>query len=367
MGGISDYIKWRGDLTFKQSPFNEVDNLILSEISYVDFGGIIPECGTGKAVSLQQASRRFFRRHKDEDLKNVKTFIWEAPFLMRQAAESRRFAEVILSDYIDIVDNEEEKQFSAFLINLGDGTFYLVFRGTDDTIIGWKEDFNMSFIMPVPSQIQVAEYANRVLKGKRGKWRFGGHSKGGNLAIYAAAYMQEKYKKKLIEVYSNDGPGFDKSMTESSQYQEILPKVKAIVPEHSVVGMLLYHSEDYLVVKSSQTGIMQHDAMSWEVEGKGFVICRSLSRNSRMLNEAMTTWIESLEYSEREKFVETLFGIITASGAVTLSDINADLFKSANASIKMFHSLDADTRSMILKILKSLTVEIKKAKKGRTV
>lgn len=365
MGGIEDYIRWRGDLTFAQSAFNEVDNLVLSQIAYVDLRNIIPAAGSGEHISLKQAAHDFFDLYDEEELKKVSSFIREAPFFMRLAAQSVRFGDICLSDYVDIVDDHEEKQFAAFCVRLGDGTYYVAFRGTDDTIVGWKEDFNMGFMMPVPSQIEAVEYVNTTMRWKRGKIRLGGHSKGGNLAIYAAVYARPYVKKKLIEVYNNDGPGFDKEMVESAAYQEMLPIVKTIVPEHSIVGMLLSHEEEYLVVKSSQTGVMQHDAMTWQVEGKCFVSCPQVSENSRRFNEAMTTWIEGLSKEEREKFVDTLFDMITASGAKTLSDINADILKSANASIKMFHSLDADTRTMLLKILRSLTTEIKKVRRNK--
>lgn len=365
MGGIDEYIKWRGDLTFSQSPFNEVDNLVLAQLAYVDMKNIIPSAGRGDNITLRQAALDFFDLYDEEELRNVKSFIRDAPFFMRQVAESERFGGMLLSDYVDIVDDNEEKQFAAFWAELSDGTHYIVFRGTDDTIVGWKEDFNMSFTMPVPSQLEAVKYVNETAKHKRGKLRLGGHSKGGNLAIYASVKANASVRKKIIAVYNNDGPGFDKAMVESEEYQQMLPLVKTIVPEHSIVGMLLWHEEEYLIVKSSQFGIMQHDAMSWQVEGKCFVSTPKVSENSRQLNEAMSTWIERLSKEERQRFVDTLFELITASGAKTLSDINADVFKSANATIKMFSSLDADTKNMIIKILRSLTTEIKRARRTK--
>ena len=365
MGGIDEYIKWRGDLTFSQSPFNEVDNLVLAQLAYVDLKNIIPSAGSGDNITLRQAALDFFDLYDEDELRNVKSFIRDAPFFMRQAAESERFGGMLLSDYVDIVDDNEEKQFAAFWAELSDGTHYIVFRGTDDTIVGWKEDFNMSFTMPVPSQLEAVKYVNETAKHKRGKLRLGGHSKGGNLAIYASVKANVSVRKKIIAVYNNDGPGFDKAMVESEEYQQMLPLVKTIVPEHSIVGMLLWHEEEYLIVKSSQFGIMQHDAMSWQVEGKCFVSTPKVSENSRQLNEAMSTWIERLSKQERQRLVDTLFELITASGAKTLSDINADVFKSANATIKMFNSLDADTKNMIIKILRSLTTEIKRARRTK--
>ena len=168
-----------------------------------------------------------------------------------------------------------------------------------------------------------------------------------------------------MKVYNNDGPGFTKEMIESEAYRKMLPQIQTIVPQHSIVGMLLWQEEEYLVVCSSQTGIMQHDAMSWQVEGKCFVTCPSLSANSKNFHEAITSWLESLSAKEREKFVDTLFELITASGAKTLSDINADILRSANATIKMFGTLDAGTKGLLLKILKALSTEIKRARKSK--
>lgn len=364
MGGIEDYIKWRGDLTFEQSAFNEVDNLVLSQIAYVDFKNIIPVAGSKEKITLRQAAHDFFDLNDEEELQKVTSFIREAPFFMRIAAESRRFGDIVLSDYADVTDDHEEKQFAAFCAELPDDTYYIAFRGTDDTIIGWKEDFNMGVMMPVPSQLEAVEYVNTVMRWKRGKLRLGGHSKGGNLAIYAAVFAKPSIQRKVVKVYNNDGPGFTKEMIESEAYRKMLPQIQTIVPQHSIVGMLLWQEEEYLVVCSSQTGIMQHDAMSWQVEGKCFVTCPSLSANSKNFHEAITSWLEGLSAKEREKFVDTLFELITASGAKTLSDINADILRSANATIKMFGTLDAGTKGLLLKILKALSTEIKRARKS---
>lgn len=365
MGGIEDYIKWRGDLTFEQSAFNEVDNLVLSQIAYVDFKNIIPAAGSKEKITLRQAAHDFFDLNDEEELQKVTSFIREAPFFMRIAAESRRFGDIVLSDYADVTDDHEEKQFAAFCAELPDDTYYIAFRGTDDTIIGWKEDFNMGVMMPVPSQLEAVEYVNTVMRWKRGKLRLGGHSKGGNLAIYAAVFAKPSIQRKVVKVYNNDGPGFTKEMIESEAYRKMLPQIQTIVPQHSIVGMLLWREEEYLVVCSSQTGIMQHDAMSWQVEGKCFVTCPSLSANSKNFHEAITSWLEGLSAKEREKFVDTLFELITASGAKTLSDVNADILRSANATIKMFGTLDAGTKGLLLKILKALSTEIKRARKSK--
>ena len=367
MGNVSDYLKWRGDLSFEQDPFNDVDNLVLSQLAYVNLKNIVPEAGTGQTIILGTASELFFSLNSEEKLRNDKTFTREVPYLLRDAAATRRFSEVVLSNYVDEIDEHEEKQFAAFQCGMPDGTTYIAFRGTDDTIVGWKEDFNMSFMSPVPSQLHAVKYINSTVSSKAGKLRLGGHSKGGNLAIYAAVKADKQLQRRIIEVYNNDGPGFDRNMIESEEYQQMLPRIKTIVPYHSVVGMLLEHEEEYMVVKSNQTGIMQHDGNSWQVCGNHFLTNRKLSKESAVLKDAMSEWINSLDTEERARFVEALFAVVTASGAKTLSDINSDIFKSANAALKMFNSLDADTRGMLLKLFRSFTVTLKKARRKGVV
>ena len=219
MGNIMDYLDWRGDITFEQSPFNEVDNVILAQLAYVNFRDIIPSPEEKRSITLKEASQMFFDMYTENELKQDKSFISEAPFLMKKAAASKRFGNLILSNYVDTVDETLEKQFGAFHIRISPKHTYVVFRGTDDTLVGWKDDFNMSFIMPVPSQEAAVEYINSTCQYIRGRLYIGGHSKGGNLAIYSAVKCSERVRKKIDCVYNNDGPGFDVNMIKSAKYQ----------------------------------------------------------------------------------------------------------------------------------------------------
>ena len=358
MADIFDYIYWRGDLTFSKAPFCEVDGVILARLSYQLFEKILEK---GEKITVKAAAKRILSLPDLENIIRVKN---DVRFL-EELAKSKRFSGLKLSDFVSRTDKETQTQFSAITAEITKDLRFIAFRGTDNTIIGWKEDFNMGVMMPVPSQLEAVEYVNTVMRWKRGKLRLGGHSKGGNLAIYAAVFAKPSIQRKVVKVYNNDGPGFTKEMIESEAYRKMLPQIQTIVPQHSLVGMLLWQEEEYLVVCSSQTGIMQHDAMSWQVEGKCFVTCPSLSANSKNFHEAITSWLEGLSAKEREKFVDTLFELITASGAKTLSDINADILRSANATIKMFGTLDAGTKGLLLKILKALSTEIKRARKSK--
>lgn len=363
MANIEDYIKWRGDLSFQQDPFNDIDNLILTQIAYVDFEGIVPDMEMGNGLTLSKVCDKFFRIYNEEELKKVKTFIWYAPFFMRNVAKCARFGNIVLKNYSWINDDKKQTQFVAFTAELEDDTIYIGFMGTDDTIVGWKEDFNMSYQHPIPAQTQAVSYIDEVAAQTKKKIRVGGHSKGGNLAVYGAARCKSKFKKRIINVYNNDGPGFDEAFIKDRRYQELRPVIKSIVPEYSVVGMLFEHDEDFVVVKSSQSGIMQHDGMSWQVEGNQFEYAKGLSKSSRVLNEVLKKWISKIDMQERDKFVNVLFSLITASGATTLSEISADRFNSASSAFKIYQSLDRDTKVMMRRLFHSLTGELDKARK----
>ena len=361
MPNMIDYIEWRGDLTFKESPFNEVDNIILSQIAYVDLSEVVPDVESRSAITLEKACDIYFEYHDEEELKEVKSFIWQAPFLMRKAAACARFKEVKLSRYSYIVDEDIQTQFAAFTADLGDGTVYVAYMGTDDTLVGWKEDFNMSFLSPVPAQTMALDYLNTIGRFIRKKIRVGGHSKGGNLAIYSGMYASNTVRKKIIQIYNNDGPGFDKGIINSPEYIRMKPVLTSIVPYRSLVGMLLEHDDDYLVVSSSEKGVMQHDAMSWQVKGAAFVKEKGLSQSSRTMNETLSNWINSIDRIEREEFVDTLFEIISASGATTLSEIQSDRHAWAGASLKLYAGLPKKEKTMMRKVLLSLTNEFDKA------
>lgn len=361
MANIMDYLDWRGDLSFSASPFNEIDNLILSQLAYVDFIGIVPGPDEEAEIAVKDAVQFYFDIHDEKELQADKSFIKDIPFLLKKAAQTKRFGELLLSRYVNIVDEEKEEQFSAFHVRIDKNLTYVAFRGTDDTLIGWKEDFNLGFIMPIPSQVDALRYVNSTVKKGSGKLILGGHSKGGNLAIYAAVLAKASVKKKIITVYNNDGPGFDEKFIKSEKYMESLPKIIGIVPKHSIVGMLLNHDEDYMIVESSQNGIMQHDAMSWQVKGNTFVTASRLDEQSRKLNIALSRWINSISYKEREEFINALFGILSKSGVKNLSQISSAGFKGMSTVIANFHSLKRSEKVMIYKLFKALSGEVSKA------
>ena len=350
MANLLDYLNWRGDLTLAQAPFNEVDNLILAELSFVNFGGIVPPPGGGKGVPLKQAAEPFFAKFAADEPIEMGVLVPDAiPDMLQRMACSLRFGDMMLNCFADRLDVEAGEQFAALTVDTGDGALYLSFRGTDDTLAGWKEDFEMACMPEVPAQKKALEYSLAVAKQfPRKKLRLGGHSKGGNLAVYAGVFCPEKLQNRMIDIWSNDGPGFHMDLLELPEYRRVADRVRSIVPKSSVVGMLLEHSEEYTVVDSDQLGFMQHDGFSWQVMGNHFITLRQVSPKAHLSDQELRSWVQRLSVEQREKFVTALFDVLTASGAVTLTDLKAESYKAVGPMIKAMTHLDKETREGLM-------------------
>ena len=355
MANILDYLNWRGDLTLAQSPFNKVDNLILAELSFVNFTGIVPGPGEGEGVPLHAAAEAFFRSHEGGDMGMGVLVPDEIPTLLRKMAECPRFREMKVNCFCDHLDVRKAEQFAAVTVELGDGSIYLSFRGTDDTIAGWKEDFLLGCQPEVPAQKKAVAYVKAVAaQYPRRKLMLGGHSKGGNLAVYGGVFVPLAIQRRISAVWSNDGPGFYGAVLETPQHARLEGRVHSIVPKSSVVGMLLEHEESYTVVDSDQVGLWQHDGFSWQVLGTGFVTLREVSRQGRRNDLALKEWVRRLPVDQREKFVDGLFEVLTASGATTLTDLKEDGFRAAGAMVRAMKDMEKDTRDALFNAIATL-------------
>lgn len=351
MGNIMDYISWRGDLTFAQSPFNEVDNLILACFSYVNLDRI-PAVTRQKGIELKKLVKEFKKLHTIKELEADKSFIRLAPFMMFEMAESVRFGNCVIRNYVNEIVTEEEQQFSAVEIVLDDGTSYISFRGTDDTIIGWKEDFNLSTGV-VPAQERAVEYMQRISDKASGMLRVGGHSKGGNLAIYGSV-MCKSVHDKILEIYSNDGPGFSKEFQESPETAEMMPKIIRIIPEYSIIGTLLEHEKQPIIVASISRGLLQHDGFSWEVQGPGLVRRDSLNKTALRFIEILHKWIDGMDMEQKRLLIEDLFATLQASGYENLSEVQSGGLKSLAAMVKRLDKFAPESRGMMQELLTAI-------------
>ena len=346
MANLLDYLDWRGDLTLEQAPFNEVDNLILAELSFVDFKDIVPGPGEGDSVVLREAAEQFLSRFPEGEKIDMGVLVPAAiPEMLRKMADSRRFGDMKLNCFVDHLDVGKGEQFAALAIETGDKAMYLSFRGTDDTLAGWKEDFELACMPEVPAQKKAVAYTWTVAKQfPRKRLRLGGHSKGGNLAVYAGVFCPENVQKRMIAVWSNDGPGFHDDLLDLPEHRRVAERIYSIVPKSSVVGMLLEHEEDYTVVDSDQLGFMQHDGFSWQVMGDHFITLRQVTQQAHLSDQELRKWVHGLSVEQRENFVNAMFDVLAASGAVTLTDLKDDSFKAVGAMIRAMKDLDKETR-----------------------
>lgn len=347
MANILDYIIWRGDLSFKKAELNEVDSLILSRFSYFPLDELFME---DKKITIQEAYNRFLNIGIGEK----KLLQIDDKDLFPALANSKRFGELHITNYINKIDKEAEKQFSAVTIILPDNTVYISYRGTDNTLVGWKEDFNLSFDSDVPSQHDAVEYVENVAKKTKKKIRIGGHSKGGNLAVYAAIFCEDKIKDRILGVYNHDGPGMSSSVIKKNVYKKMIKKVHTYVPQSSVIGRLLYHEEQYTVIESTQSGLMQHDLYSWQVLGNKFISLDDVTNGSEMVDKVIKSWLDGVTPKQRAEFVNILYQILCATDAETLSELGGNWFKNAGKLLKAYKTTNEESKKIISQTLSAI-------------
>lgn len=348
---VFDYLRWRGDLTFAQDAFNEVDNLILCIIAYLNFRRF-PELRSrdaDKAVLMSDIVPRMTAEDEQQGL-SPNNYI---P-LMKLAAESCRFAPVRLFGYETVRDETREMQLDALSFLLPDGTLFCAFMGTDRSLVGWKENLNLSYMDAVPAQIGAVEYVEDMAwRCPERPVRIGGHSKGGNLAAYAAIHIPEALQARMLDAYNNDGPGFRRDVTDTAEYRRIAAKLHTYIPAASIVGVLLEHTEDYTVVASSSRAIMQHEPLTWGVLGSRFIRQEARSEFGKASDDVVREWLASLSPQEREEFSNALFDMFTQGGTVqSLEDVRqSELLKRLAA--------DEKQKGIVSEALRRLMADVK--------
>ncbi|MBO5111144.1 MAG: DUF2974 domain-containing protein [Clostridia bacterium] len=360
MPDLFEYLSWRGDLSFEQVPLTEADNLIFTMLSYVKFGSLIPTFESKATVSLAEAAEAYKPQGGEVDeLVPNRSISQTILRLLQAAAKTPRFGNVRLLGYVDRLDDVEQKQFSALTACLSDGSAYVAFRGTDATIVGWKEDFNMSYRSPIPSQLEATAYLNRAGRAHPGPLYVGGHSKGGNLAVYAGVHCLREVKDRILAVYNNDGPGFDREAMFEEGYRELSPRIRTYIPAYSVVGMLFERLEEHTVVESRGNKIMQHDGMSWEIMGGSFVRAADIEPDTKRIDRIMKEWVSSMKKEDREAYVNTVYAMLASTEAKNLSDLS----RSGLKLLRAYLTLDPSSREVIHENTKAFLSCYKKNRK----
>ncbi len=348
MANVLDYIKWRGDLSVTQDGFNEVDGLILSRASYFPFESLMKE---GETVTFRELGERYSKL----DSKKLNILWPDDVDLIPAMGSCKRFGEMQVTKYDHKIIKEKDIQYAAVTILMPNDTIYVSYRGTDSTVVGWKEDLNMTFMTHVASQIEGVKYLEQVAKefGDK-KILVGGHSKGGNVAVYSAMFASKDVNDRIITVYNNEGPGFNREILETEEYKEIIKKVETYIPQDSVFGRMLYNEGRYTVVKSNEFGVMQHDLYSWEVEGNSFVKLKEVTNGSKFIDKALKDWLEKTDPKKREQVIETVFEIINTTNIESFKELVKNPIAKGKIILSSYKGLDEETKDMVVKTITML-------------
>ncbi len=351
MPDMKDYILWRGDLDLRERGFNEVDSLVICEICYVPWDGLVPAGGSGEILLLRDAALRYFGSGRTPPPST------DPGPLLRLCALSARFSGAGLSDFVNLVDREDRIQFCAVTWHLGDGSLYTAFRGTDATITGWREDFSFTYSERTPAQDAAVRYLEDIAARYPGPIRTGGHSKGGNLALYAASFCPDAVRARLKDVYINDGPGLNEKIPDLPEYVSAAHLAHLIIPEESVIGVLMNDSLERRVVKSSARGFRQHDPMTWQVLGSSFAEAGGQTAGSVFVDRTVRRWLADLSDDERRSLTDALFDGMEATGADTVTEVKKQGVTAAGTVLKNFLGMDEerqrDVAETVVKLLRA--------------
>jgi hypothetical protein len=355
-----EYLYWRGDLSFDNDPFNDIDALIFSLLSYLSFKEIVPGIELNKGVSLRDTAVQFSSNTQKDKTKSSNVSPTASPALdsellelLRKAAACPRFEDIQLSRYEENTDFVVGQQFGAvtFTLPTAKREKVVAFRGTDNSLIGWKEDFEMAYMEQIPAQESACKYLSRVIGLFSSKVTVCGHSKGGNLAVYASSHLSAARRAKLSRVINFDGPGFDFSIVPQADFLNCQDKVTNYVPEESIVGMLLEPIGRRTVVSSSSRGINQHNALNWRVKQSQFV-GGTLSKTTKLLEDMLKTWLADLPVSKREMLTQALFDILGTSEGRTIDP--KENIKELKNILTNYSKLDTETKNLLTEVFSSL-------------
>lgn len=355
MGTIVSYLEEYGGYNFIEKPLCEVDGLILAHLSYYVYDGVVP----GIEETKPAVTTEYMKENMNQ--KNFLSVTWEEAQnreLFYKILETRRFRSMKANYYVNAIDKEQSLQFGAITFILGNGDIYIAFRGTDDALIGWKEDFCMAYRTPIAAQKRSADYveavARKFVRKKNARFYLGGHSKGGNLAAYAAMCCDSKLKHKIGKVYDYDGPGFRPDFMETLDYVSVKEKIIKFVPKESFVGMIMQDNDEksieYILIESEKVGVQQHMPLSWCIENDSFVRAGSKEPERKALYERMNQWIYELGREKTEVFLNELFYMVEVTEAQMLSDFKTsspEFLKKMRLVRNAYREMDEETKSVL--------------------
>lgn len=378
MENLIHYVNLRKDLSFTLRPYNEIDFLVFAELAYIDWNGIVDE----EPILLQDACRKYFEERSQQQIDDRFSFSQNIPELARCLQDTLRYEQVRLEHYKEVFDEDQQIQFGVIMVRLSDGSMVISFRGTDGSINGWKENMRMTYQNDLECQRLALDYFQKLMidipeksflfgfvkKKVYPKVYLTGHSKGGNLAMYAAMKAQKEFQDKISYVYAFDAPGFRPSFYDLTDTQSIMPRIMNYKPQDSLIGVLLEHKEPQQVIEATGTGLLQHDAFSWKVTPDRFLYLDHLSSTSRETLELIEDILLSKTDEEKKEYIDSVFSIIDHLDIQNVSNITDIGMKQIFTGVKELASMTSDERKFIFSlvgILKEQTAAwLKVQKKG---
>ena len=356
MANIIDYLKWRGDLSFKNDPFNEVDNLILCQLTYTDFS-CVPGIEQG-FVSIKDAHKKYFELYPEEEVRSRSTFLGRSVLILDDLVQTKRYENMKIGYYRNFISKDQVGQFVAVTYMIDD-LVYIVFGGTDHSLVGWKEDFYFSYTSGTMSQLMAVDYLKEMAALVEGEFYLGGHSKGGNLAIYALLFADEAIRSRIKKVYANDSPGFTNDLAIKEDIKKIKEKISLFVPQSSVVGLLMEHTVKAEIVRADAKLIYQHDPLSWQLIGNAFIREGQLSDDAIFVNKALNQWIEDVPLDKRKEAVDGVFYCLEAAKAATFIELHEGGLNSVKEVLQASKTLPKSQYDLIVSLIGKFIIQSK--------
>ncbi len=351
MKNMLDYIKEFGHVSFEERAFSEIDALVLTELEYLPLEKVVPSDENGENFVTVKEIAEYMQEHKQELFdENPMMITQERHEVSQVIADAPRFQSLKFFGVVSEWDKDTTKQFAAVTVEVEPSVRLVVFRGTDETLIGWKEDFLMTYSPLVAAQTDAKEYLAKQASLFDGDLMVSGHSKGGNLAIYAAATQEEDVQLRIVDIFCFDSPGLYRSVLETKGYQNIVPLAMRYIPQDSLVGLMLESEVPYVIVKSNATGAMQHSAMTWEIEDGQFIKMEKLTKNSQLNDQTLKKWTESVSDEELELFWNVFFELLFSVGIDTVNDLYGQFMHYVQEFLKAAGDMDEEKRELLTRI-----------------
>lgn len=351
MKNMLDYIKEFGHVSFEERAFSEIDALVLTELEYLPLEKVVPSDENGENFVTMKEIAEYMQEHKQELFdENPMMITQERHEVSQVIADAPRFQSLKFFGVVSVWDKDTTKQFAAVTVEVEPSVRLVIFRGTDETLIGWKEDFLMTYSSLVAAQTDAKEYLAKQASLWGGDLMISGHSKGGNLAIYAAATQVEDVQLRIVDIFCFDSPGLYRSVLETKGYQNIVPLAMRYIPQDSLVGLMLESEVPYVIVKSNATGAMQHSAMTWEIEDGQFIKMEKLTKNSQLNDQTFKKWTESVSDEELELFWNVFFELLFSVGIDTVNDLYGQFMHYVQEFLKAAGDMDEEKRELLTRI-----------------